>query len=272
MNARKRAIATLTALLCLIGLTFTALRFTKAPALHYDNAYWPEESTQDERWIWAKTSAGITYSLYLPEHLRGDAVELEKKALVPESIPMIVCFHGSTGKHTAKDRFGRIFTTDTVQNRFGPQGIAVLVPQSRVEYFSDPHAYSRLIQNICIQHRVIDPSRIAGYGFSQGAAFVHEMTGYDPFIFRAGMTGSSYYSSSIRELFNSARVHYYCALSRNDAGIYEQGLRTAKILSVLAPHSRYREYEKRGHFFVEMHDTTGRGDETALDWLVNALE
>ena len=78
MNARKRAIATLTALLCLIGLTFTALRFTKAPALHYDNAYWPEESTQDERWIWAKTSAGITYSLYLPEHLRGDAVELEK--------------------------------------------------------------------------------------------------------------------------------------------------------------------------------------------------
>ena len=102
MNARKRAIATLTALLCLIGLTFTALRFTKAPALHYDNAYWPEESTQDERWIWAKTSAGITYSLYLPEHLRGDAVELEKKALVPESIPMIVCFHGSTGKHTAK--------------------------------------------------------------------------------------------------------------------------------------------------------------------------
>lgn len=272
MRMTRQTIIILISLSLLILFVGTTLRFTKSPALHYDKAYWPEETVADDHWIWAKTSAGITYSLYLPEHLRGDSVELEKNAMVPESIPMIVCFHGSTGKHTAKDRFGRIFTTDTVQNRFGPQGVAVLVPQSRVEYFSDPHAYSRLIQNICIQHRVIDPARIAGYGFSQGAAFVHEMTGNEPFIFRTAMTGSSYYSSGIRELFNSARVRYYCALSRNDTGIYEQGVRTAKILNVLAPHSRYREYDKRGHFFVEMHDTTGRGDETALDWLVHTLE
>lgn len=272
MRMTKRTIIILSSLSVLIFFVGAALRFTKTPALHYDKAYWPEETVADDHWIWAKTPAGITYNLYLPKNLRGDAVELDRSGIPEHSIPMIVCFHGSTGKHTAKDRLGRIFTTDTVQNRFSPQGIAVLVPQSRVEYFADTNAYARFIQNICIQHRVIDPARIAGYGFSQGAAFVHEMTGSKPFIFRAAMTGSSYYSSSIPELFNSARVRYYCALSRNDAGIYEQGIRTAKILNVLAPHSRYREYEKRGHFFVEMHDTTGRGNETALDWLVHALE
>ncbi len=272
MRPIHRRLMLLITLPVLLLLVFSVLRFTRTPTLCYDNAYWPEESFADDHWIWAKTAAGITYNLYLPENFRGDALELGKNGIVEQSIPMIVCFHGSTGKHTSKDRFGRLFISDAVQERFGENGIAVLVPQSRVEYFSDPAAYSRLIQNVCIQHRVIDPSRIAGYGFSQGAAFVHEMTGYDPFIFRAGMTGSSYYSSTMRELFNSARVRYYCALSRNDAGIYEQGVRTAKILSVLCPGSRYLEYEKRGHFFVEMHDSTGRGDETALDWLVRALE
>lgn len=272
MYLNKRRILTFSTMVCLIGIAIITLRFTKAPDLHYDKAYWPEETVADDHWIWAKTPAGITYSLYLPKQLRGDAVTLSTAGIPEKSIPMIVCFHGSTGKHTAKDRLGRLFITTEVQNRFGELGIAVLVPQSRVEYFADTHAYARFIQNICIQHRIIDPARIAGYGYSQGAAFVHEMTGSEPFIFRAAMTGSSYYRSSFRELLYSARVSYYCALAKNDAGIYEQGVRTAKILNVLAPRSRYREYENRGHFFVEMHDTTGRRDETALDWLVRALE
>ena len=271
MPVNNRAILLVTLSSCVL-LLIASLRFTKEPALHYDKAYWPEESVDDESWIWAKTSAGINYNLYLPSNLRGDAFTLENNTIPVKSIPMIVCFHGSTGKHTSKDLLGRLFTTRKVQERFGDRGIAVLIPQSRVEYFADTNAYSRFIQNICIQHRVIDPQRIAGYGYSQGAAFVHEMTGNEPFIFRAAMTGSSYYASDFLELFNSARVRYYCALSRNDTGIYEQGVRTARILNILSPHSRYIEYETRGHFYVEMHDTTGRGSETALDWLVRALD
>lgn len=262
--SNRKAVRSGIVFIILITLFLAGVRWTKAPTLHYDKAYWPETTVADDSWLWVKTQAGITYSLYLPKDLRGDTA-------AEKTIPLIVCFHGSTEKHISKDRYGRIFTTDSVQNAFGDRGVAVLVPQSRVEYFSDTRAYARLIENVCIQHRAIDTERIAAYGFSQGAAFVHEMTGAEPFLFRAAMTGSSYYAQNPRELLNSLRVRYYGALSRNDMGIYEQGLKTAQRLGRFAPDSRYVEYEKRGHFYIEMKDTTGRGAETALDWLVGAL-
>jgi predicted peptidase len=209
------------------------------------------------------TPSGIHYNLYIPEGLDRDDAE--------PSVPLIVVFHGSTEKAVVKDRYGRLFTNKAVQEKLGKNGAAVLAVQSRVEYYSDPHAYARLIKNVLQQHRCIDGRRIAGYGFSQGAAFVIELAMHDPGLFKAVAAGSSYYSASVPELFRAARVRFYYATSRNDAGIYEQGHRTGQILAAICPDSRYVEYERRGHFFIEPKDSSGRGEETFLDWLARAL-
>jgi len=258
----KKALAAIV-LVCAFGALFGALRFRPAIKLEYDPAYVPSQEVKDGNWHWCITPAGITYNLYLPEALDRDDAK--------PCIPLIVVFHGSTGKASAKDRLGRLFTDEAIQKKIDADGAAILIVQSRVEYFSDPHGYARLIKNVAMQHHAIDRNRIAGYGFSQGAAFVHELAMSDPSLFRAAATGSSYYSASPRELFRAARVRFYCTTSRDDKGIYEQGHRTGIILSALCPNSRYVEYEKRGHFFIEMKDKTGRGDETFVDWLSRAL-
>jgi len=257
--------ATAVALACVAAgaLLAAALRCRPAFKAEYDLAYRPESKVLSGPWLWAATPAGIDYNLYIPEGLDAEDAR--------PCMPMIVAFHGSTGKGTAKDRFGRIFTDTGVQKTLGENGAAVLVVQSRLEYFSDPHAYARLVRNVVMEHPCVDPARIAGYGFSQGAAFVQELAMYDPTLFRAVASGSSYYSASLPELFRAARVRFYCATARNDQGIYEQGHRTGRILSLICPDSRYVEYEKRGHFFIEPRDKTGRGGETFIDWLSKAL-
>jgi poly(3-hydroxybutyrate) depolymerase len=247
-----------------IALCYGALRVRIKPQLTYDAAYWPTKTIRSGFWQLSHTPAGITYNLYINP-------EIEKDDASKSQIPLIVCFHGSSGKGTSKERFGRPFTDPDIQKKINSAGIAVLVPQSRLEYFSDPQAYIRLIENILLQYPAIDPNRVAIYGFSQGAAFVHELAIKNPSLFRVAVTGSSYYSASPAELFCAARVHFYGALSKNDTGIYEQGVKTAHILGILCPNSRYVEYENRGHFFVETDDKTGHGEETFINWLTKAL-
>lgn len=262
-HKRKRLIAALAATVLLAGFACIALRVRPTNRLEYDPAYWPAKNLKMDAWYWGITPSGIIYNLYIPPAVdRDDAVA---------RVPLIVCFHGSSGKASVKDQYGRLFTDPAVQARFSPSGIAVLAVQSRIEYFSDPHAYARLIKNVVLQHRCIDPERIAGYGFSQGAAFVQELAMYDPSLFRAVASGSSYYSASLPELFRAARVRFWCATSRNDKGIYEQGHATGQILAALCPDSRYVEYKTRGHFFIEPSDTSGKGGETFIDWLCSSL-
>lgn len=263
IGMRKMGCAIATALIVCVG-TYATLRARPTPRLEYDNAFWPSDEVASGEWRWCTTPAGITYNLYIPTGMEGDG-------LAP-SIPLIVCFHGNGGKATAKDRFGRLFTDPEVQRRLDPKGAAVLVPQSRVEYFSDPSGYARLVENVIIRHPAIDPRRVAAYGFSQGAAFAHEIAMAEPALFRAAATGSSYYRASLAELLRGTRVRFYCALAKNDKGIYEQGVWTARVLARICPDSRYVEYEKRGHFFIEPADKTGRRNELFVDWLAAALE
>jgi predicted peptidase len=266
-SAKKTVILrALTALLCLTGLSgifWGALRIRPPLNIQYDAAYWPEKTVKSGSWAWCMTPSGIIYNLYIPEAMDKEGIE--------ERIPLIVVFHGAGGKGTAKDRFGRIFTDAAAQKKIDADGAAVLVVQSRLSYFSDPHAYARLIKNVVMEHHSIDGKRIAGYGFSQGAAFVQELGMYDPGLFTAVASGSSYYSASFAEYLRGSRVRFYSATSRNDKGIFEQGHRTGRLLSKICPDSRYVEYAERGHFFIEMSDKSGKGEETFGDWLAGAL-
>ncbi len=264
MSRKVARIAVAALVIAVVGGLYASLRIRPASRIEYDPAYWPEKKLVMDGWHWGITPSGIIYNLYIPKELDVEGAE--------PSIPLIVCFHGNSGKASAKDRFGRIFTDPAIQARFGEKGAAVLIPQARIEYFSDPHSYARFVRNVIMQHRAIDVKRVAGYGFSQGAAFAQELAMYDPALFRAVVSGSSYYSASVPELFRAARVRFWCATSRNDSGIYEQGHVTGRILAAICPDSRYVEYEKRGHFQVEPQDRSGRGDETFIDWLVRALE
>ena len=262
-HKRKRLIAALAATAIIVSVAIFALRVRPPVSLEYDPAYWTAKNLKMDSWYWGITPSGIIYNLYIPPAVDSDDVIAR--------VPLIVCFHGNSGKAIVKDQYGRLFTDPRVQARFSPSGIAVLAVQSRIEYFSDPHAYARLIKNVALQHKCIDPERIAGYGFSQGAAFVQELAMYDPSLFKAVASGSSYYSASLPELFRAARVRFWCATSRNDKGIYEQGHTTGQILAAICPDSRYVEYETRGHFFIEPSDTSGKGGETFTDWLCSAL-
>ena len=264
-----RAVLALGACVAFALSLYGALRFRPSRQVEYDAAFWPAKKVESGSWTWCVTHAGIVYNLYIPEGLdRDDATA---------TIPLIVCFHGSTGKATSKDQLGRLFANERSQAALDPNGAAVLVPHSRIEYFSDPDGYARLIDNVILEHPCVDPDRVALYGFSQGAAFVHELAMRHPGLARAAATGSSYYSAGVFELFRGARVKFWSALSRNDAGIYEQGVRTARTLAFLCPDSRYVEYDRRGHFFIEPGDRSGSGaasehdGETFIEWLSEAL-
>ncbi len=263
MNTYRRCIFAAGAIVCFAIVCFGALRYRPSWKVEYDAAFWPDKKIDSGSWTWSVTYAGIAYNLFVPEALDVDGAA--------PTIPLIVCFHGSTGKATSKDRFGRLFTSAESQAALDPNGAAVLIPHSRVEYFSDPDGYARLIDNVIIEHPCIDRRRVALYGFSQGAAFAHELAMRHPGLVRAAATGSSYYAASAYELFRAARVRFWSALSKNDAGIYEQGVATARALARLCPDSRYVEYERRGHFFIEPGDTSGRGGETFIEWLAVAL-
>lgn len=259
----KRICILIALALALICLAFLSLRYRGQMNLTYDKAYWPSTRLKSGPWYWTLTPSGINYNLYIPELVNQENPE--------QKIPLIVVFHGNGEKARVKDKYGRLFITDEAQETLGGKA-AVLAVQSRVEYYSDPHAYERLIQNIAIEYPCIDSTRIAGWGFSQGAAFVQELAMYSPYLFKAVGSGSSYYSASPLELFKAARIRFWCATAKNDAGIYEQGSRTGKILSLICPESHYVEYEKRGHFYIELHDKPAKKSIRFIDWLAESLD
>jgi predicted peptidase len=153
----------------------------------------------------------------------------------------------------------------------GTKGCAVLVVLSRIDYHTDPPGTSRLIKNILLKYPCLDRTRTAGYGFSQGAAFVVQLAAYDPSLFKAVIAGSGYYEPSVMELIRSMPVCFYTAVSENDKGIFEPGSRTGRRLARLCRNSRYVQYKSRYHFWLELDDTSGRGDETVQSWLAAVM-
>jgi len=267
VSVPRRIAAIALPILAFLALAGLALRYRPAVSPEYDPAYWAKEEARSGDWLQGVTPAGIAYALYLPASLESPGESPEGGG----SVPLIAVFHGSNQKDVSRERFGSLFADPAAQAAFGPAGAAVLVPLSRTDYFSDPASYARFIENVALRHPAIDPRRIAGYGFSQGAAFVMELAMARPALFRAAAAGSSYYEASAAELFAAARVRFYCALSRDDKGIFEQGAFTAKLLSRICPDSRYVEYENRGHFPIGLRDTGPRGGETFIDWLAESL-
>jgi len=226
-----------------------------------DLSYWPSQSLESGAWTQVLTPAGINYHLYVPPQVRADDASA--------GIPLIVAFHGSTGKGIAKDSYGRLFSNPKSQGFFGEKGAAVLVMQSRLEYFTDTAAYARLIDNVMIRTPCISRSRVALWGFSQGAAFALELAMDEPGLARAAAIGSSYYSASAAELLRARKLKVWYATARNDKGIWEQGHRTGRLLAAVCPDSKYVEYESRGHFFIDPSDESG--GESFIEWLAKVL-
>ena len=255
-------------LVAIAAFGFLLLRMPAPYSSECDLSYWPSSKLVSGEWTWARTPSGIDYNLYIPS-----GVDIEDPGA---ELPLIVVLHGSTGKAISKDRYGRLFTRADAQAAFGPKGAAVIAPQSRIEYYTDPDSYTRFIYNILIAYPCISRNRIALWGHSQGAAFSLELGAAHPGLFRAIAPGSSYYSASPAELFRLARLKVWYATARNDSGIWEQGHRTGRILAAICPDSRYLEYPTRGHFYIENADAYPPGDpgaeETFISWLVRALE
>lgn len=232
-----------------------------------DAAYsWPKKSVQMDEWTYVELVTGHNYYLYLPEKYRNDKDNEEAR------LPLIVAFHGSYEKGAAISRVGKRFISPDFQKKINSQGCAVLVPMSRMDFFSDPHSMSLLIQNVCLKNRCIDKSDIIAFGFSQGAKFAVELACAQPKLFKGVVSSSGFYEIKLFELLDVLDVNFYFALSKNDKGIYEQGVKTAKICSRWCKNSRYVEYENRYHFCAELSDRTGRGSETLEDWICGVAD
>ncbi len=262
------AIVLSVAILCIVCLSVVYFGQLKSPhsraplELTFDPAYyWVTAQVPGTPWIYEEVPAGYKYFLHIPVHIS----HTDETA----NLPLVVVFHGSCEKGKAVT-YGRFFISDKFQQQF-PQGCAVLAVTSRQDYFSDPHSMSRLIQNILIRYTCIDKNNILGWGFSQGAKFVVELSVTEPGLFKGVVSGSGFHQMTKDELRKVRGVQYYWATAKNDAGIYEQGSATGKLVARYCRNSRYVEYEKRGHFFVELTDKTGVGDETALDWITAVL-
>lgn len=227
--------------------------------------YWPEKKSAYGEWLYEKIPAGHEYYLYIPQKFRNALQNEDAK------LPMIVVFHGSDEKGASLGKYGRLFIDPDFQKEVYPEGCAVLVILSRINYFTDPHSTSLLIQNICIKNKCIDKTKIVGYGFSQGAKFVVELACAEPALFKAVISGSGFYQISLKELLSVLPVNFYSAISENDKGIFEQGNRTGRMCGRFCKNSRYVQYEQRWHFWVELKDTTGHGNETVTDWLKEIL-
>ena len=234
--------------------------------LTFDAAYYfSEETSASGVWKYEKSYSGHQYYLYLPPEYREASDEQSAK------LPLIVAFHGSDEKGQAF-KYGRIFTTEDFQQKIYPKGAAVLLIFSRINYFTDPHGTALLIKIVCIKNKCLDPTNIVGYGFSQGAKFVAEMTCAEPSLFRAVVSGSGFYQMSAAEIFRVLPIQFYWANSEDDKGIIEQGMPTGRRVARFCKNSRYVQYKTRHHFYVELKDKTGRknkdgSDETFMDWL-----
>ncbi len=259
----------ITLLAIMIAIAFFVVRLYKRKPLTLvpDAAYlWPVLSQAEGIWKYEKLATGHAYYLYLPETLRQD------KDNEDAHIPLIVAFHGSYDTGSAVSKMGRRFTEPEFQKRIHPMGAAVLVPLGRIGYFSDPHSMNLLIQNIILKNKCIDKANIIGYGFSQGAKYVVELACYEPRLFKGVISGSGFYQITYRELLSVLPISFYSALSENDRGIFEQGVKTGRLCGTWCRNSRYVQYPSRYHFWVELYDKTGRGEETMEDWLISVAQ
>lgn len=252
-------------LACLL-LTIKSLYTRKPMDFTFDAAYyWTDKVSQNGVWRYELLPTGHEYYLYLPEKYRNDNNNESAR------LPLIVIFHGSGEKAMSLVKHGRSFISDDFQKNIYSEGAAVLVLHSRIGYFTDPHSMSLLIQNIVLRNKCIDQTNIIGYGFSQGAKYVVELACHEPRLFRGVISGSGFYQISIKELISLLPVSFYSAISENDKGIFEQGNMTGKLCAKWCRNSRYMQYPSRWHFWVELNDKTGKGDETVQDWLIDIV-
>lgn len=273
MKKSRRVLFLIPAGVLLILVVAQIFLYRRRPLdLTFDTAYYMTEKISSYgKWNYQKDYAGHETYLYIPDQYRYDKQREDPK------LPLIVVFHGSCERSAGLSRYGRIFISNEFQKRMSPNGACVLVVLSRVEYFTDPASVSLLIQNVVLKNKCIDPTKIVGYGFSQGAKFVVELACYEPRLFKAVISGSGFYQMKVSEMIKLLPVQFYFATSKNDKGIYEQGSPTGKMCARWCKNSRYVEYETRYHFWVELFDKTGRKNkdgtyETALDWIVSALQ
>ena len=267
---KKRIIIIPVVIIAVIAVAFVLVRnflYTRKPLeLTFDGAYYYNEvASEYGQWHYEKTHAGYEYYLYLPEKYRNDIKNENAK------LPLVVVFHGSTETGASLGKYGRKFINQDFQKNIYPEGAAVLVILSRIEYFTDPHGTSLLIQNVCIKNKCIDKTNIIGYGFSQGAKFVVELACAEPHLFRAVISGSGFYHITAKELISVMPVQFYSAVSENDKGIFEQGSVVGKLCAKWCKNSYYKQYPSRWHFWVEMDDKLSDGDETVMDWLVKLV-
>ncbi|MCR5762046.1 MAG: hypothetical protein K6G00_01535 [Treponema sp.] len=262
-----RRILLIIALFIIFGIISICYLYTRKPLKFTpDAAYlWPEETHLHGEWLYETLPTGHSYFLYLPEKYRND------RDNESATLPLIVTFHGSCEKGTAVSKLGVQFTKPDFQKKIFQNGAAVLVVLSRVEYFTDPHSMSLLIQNIVLRNKCIDKTNIIGYGFSQGAKFVVELACAEPRLFRGVISGSGFYIISYKELLTVLPVSFYLALSENDSGIFEQGVKTGKLCGRWCHNSRYVQYKTRYHFLVTLKDKTEKNNETMEDWLISVV-
>ena len=270
MIAKRKSIAfAIFASLLLCSFALRSLYARKPLSPSFDAAYcWADKSLSVGQWLYEELPTGHKYYLYLPEKYRDSADDESAK------LPLFVTFHGSGEKYRAL-KYGKIFTDSSFQKKIaGGRGAAVLVPLSRIDYFTDAHSMSLLIQNVVLKNKCIDAQNIIGYGFSQGAAFVVELACRNPRLFKVVVSGSGFYRISARELLGVLGVSFYSAISEDDKGIFEQGHTTGKLLGFFCRNSRYVQYKSRRHFFLELKDESGKflpsenRNETLEDWLI----
>ena len=226
--------------------------------------YWTTKEFDDTTWLYREYATGHKYFLYLPPKYRNDKNNANAK------IPLIVTFHGSMEQAKAVS-YARVFTAEDFQKNVYPEGCAVLAVVARIGYFTDPHSMSLLIQNVLLQNLCIDSTNVIAWGFSQGAKYAVELACHEPRLFRGVISGSGFYQMSLKELLTVLPVSFYFATSENDKGIFEQGSPTGKMCGFWCRNSRYVQYKSRYHFCVELKDKTGRGDETAFDWIKSVV-
>ena len=274
MNKKIARVAIVAAVvLAIIAALFGVKKYLysrKPLELMFDAAYYfSEEASKSGIWSYEKSYSGHQYYLYLPPQYREDNDNVEAK------LPLIVVFHGSDEKGQAF-KYGRIFTGQDFQEKIYPKGAAVLLMFSRVNYFTDPHGTSLLIQNVCLKNKCIDKENIIAYGFSQGAKFAAELACAQPRLLKAVVSGSGFYQMSFWEILRVLPIRFYWANSEDDKGIFEQGMPTGRRVARFCKDSRYVQYQTRHHFYVELKDKTGLrdkggGEETFMDWLCEAV-
>lgn len=231
--------------------------------LEYDGAYyWNEKQCPLGEWTYVETPSGWNYYLYIPKD-----VDYEKDLA---SVPLVVVFHGQSGKYTSVSRHGRVFKNKEFQEKSG--GCAVLVLMSRIDYFTDPHSAARLIRNVIIKYPCLDKERVVTFGFSQGAMFVVNLAVAEPSLCKAVISGSGFYDITFSELMKVRHVQFFTGTSENDMGIFEHAMPTGKALAFWCKNSRYIQYKTRGHFALELDDPSGIGDETLEDWLLEIIK